>query len=99
MPVKKLNSYIDMELSWLEGKAEELRAYCDKENLAAIGDRFIDGKLTANVEAQIKSIRETLQDYIKIIEAIEKLREKEATKKMLVRGDQELSPFEEGEID
>jgi hypothetical protein len=97
MATKKV-SYIDMDLNWLEGKAEELRAYCDAKPIVKIKDRFAEGKLTANVEAQIKSIRETLQDYIKIITAIQQLKEKESVQKSLVRGDQELSPLESGEI-
>lgn len=106
MPVKKVN-YIEMELEWLEMKAEELRSYCDSNPISALVDRMayketrgggVMPMIISTKEAQIKSIRETLQDYIKIIEAIEKLREKEATKKMITRGDQELSPMESGEI-
>jgi len=106
MASKKVN-YIELELNWLEGKAEELRAYCDAKPIAALDDRFAY-KETRNggtipmciqtIEAQIKSIRETLQDYIKIIEAIDKLREKEETKKISTRGDQELSPLETGDV-
>jgi len=103
---KKLN-YIEFELDWLEGKAEELRSYCDSHPITSLTDR-IQFKETRNggvmpmvvstIETQIKAIRDTLQDYIKIIEAIEKLREKEASKKMITRGDQELSPLETGEV-
>lgn len=107
MATKKVN-YIEMELDWLESKAEELRAYCDANPLTGLVDRMAyketrgGGSIPmciATVEQQIKSIRETLQDYIKIIEAIEKLREKEEIKKTAIRGDQELSPLESGEID
>lgn len=91
-------SYIEMNLDWLEGKAQELQDFCDQQPIGAIRDRFAQGKLTANIEAQVKCIRESLQDYIKIIAAIQTLKEKEATQKSLVRGDQELSPLESGEI-
>jgi len=106
MAVKKVN-YIEMELEWLEMKAEELRSYCDSNSIGSLVDRMayketrgggVMPMLIQSKEAQIKSIRETLQDYIKIIEAIEKLREKEITKKMVTRGDQELTPIESGEI-
>lgn len=93
MATKKV-LYIEMELDWLEGKAEELRAYCDQTPIAQITDRRVQGKVAATIEQQIKSIRDTLQDYIKIIEAIGKLREKEESKKIATRGDQELSPLE-----
>ena|SRR5260221_5046303 len=98
MATKKIN-YIEMELVWLEGKAEELRQYCDQTPVAKIVDRKIQGRMAATIEQQVKSIRDSLQDYIKIIEAIEKLREKEEIKKTAIRGDQELSPLESGEID
>lgn len=106
MATKKVN-YIEMELEWLEMKAEELRAYCDANPVTKLTDRIayketrgggVMPMVIATIEQQIKSIRETLQDYIKIIEAVEKLREKEVTKKTLTRGDQELTPIESGEI-
>ncbi len=98
MATKKTN-YIEMELDWLEAKAEELRQYCDQTPIVSITDRRVSGRIAATIEQQIKSIRDTLQDYIKIIEAIEKLREKEETKKTAIRGDQELSPLESGDVD
>lgn len=106
MAAKKTN-YIEMELDWLEGKAEELRSYCDSNPLTGLQDRFAYRETRGGgsvpmciqtVEAQIKSIRDTLQDYIKIIEAIDKLREKEEVKRISTRGDQELSPLETGEV-
>lgn len=94
----KKTSYIEMDLEWLEGKAEELRSYCDAKPIAQLRDRIVDRKLMATIEQQVTSIRNTMQDYIKIIEAIDKLREKEETKKISTRGDQELSPLETGSI-
>jgi len=107
MATKKVN-YIEMELEWLETKAEELRSYCDSNPLTGLVDRMAYKEtrnggtipmIVSTIEQQIKSIRDTLQDYIKIIEAIEKLREKEETKKIATRGDQELSPLETGDVD
>lgn len=106
MATKRLN-YIDMELEWLEGKAEELRAYCDANPLSALVDRMAYRETRGGgsipmciqtIEAQIKSIRDTLQDYIKIVEAISKLREREEVKKIATRGDQELTPLETKDI-
>lgn len=99
---KKVN-YIDLELEWLEAKVEELKAYCAKP-ISEIEDRirYTEGRggvqtstIVATIEQQITSQRQTMQDYIKMIEAISKLRETEAAKKTSVRGDQELTPFEE----
>jgi len=98
MATKKVsNSYIGMELEWLEKKASEIREYCDQP-IHKITDRKDGNKIVSKKEEQIKSIRETLQDYIKIVEALDRLREKEEAKSPSVRGDQELSPLEKGEI-
>lgn len=94
---KKSNSFIEMELEWLEKKASEIREYCDQP-IHKIVDRKEGMRVIAKKEEIIKSIRETLKDYILIIEAIDKLRDKEASKGPSVRGDQELSPMEKGEI-
>lgn len=98
MATKKSNNYVEHDLDWLEKKAEELRSYCDSNPISKLKDRIVSGRLMATIEQQVKCIRDTLQDYAKIIEAIDKLREKEAAKAPSVRGDQELSPMEKGEI-
>lgn len=98
MATKKLNSYIEHELKWLDKKAEELKAYCDANPINKLRDRIVSGRLMATIEQQAKCVRDTLQDYAKIIAAIDSLREKEAAKSPQVRGDQELSPMEKGEI-
>lgn len=98
MAVKKTNnSYIGMELEWLDTKASEIREYCNQP-IHKITDRKDGGKVIAKKEDIIKSIRETLKDYILIVEALDRLREKEESKAPSVRGDAELSPFEKGEI-
>lgn len=97
MATKKNNSYIEMELEWLEKKAEEIRQYCNQP-IHKITDRKDGDKVISKKEEQIKSIRETLKDYILIVEAIDRLREKETTKKIATRGDQELTPIESGEV-
>lgn len=98
MATKKSNSYIELELKWLEKKAQELKDYCDNNPVNKLRVEITAGRLTATIQQQIKCIRETLQDYVKLIEAIDKLREKESSKGPQVRGDQELSPMEKGEI-
>ena len=98
MATKKTNnSYIGMELEWLDKKAAEIREYCNQP-IHKIVDRKDGQKVIAKKEDIIKSIRETLKDYIQIIAALDTLREKEEAKAPSVRGDQELSPFEKGEI-
>ena len=91
------NNYIGMELEWLEKKAKEIREYCNKP-IHKLTDRALGDKIVSKIEEQVKSMRETLKDYILIIEAIDRLREAEVAKSPSVRGDQELSPLEKGEI-
>lgn len=87
MAQKKNNGYLNFNLGWLEDKAIELRSYVDDNPLDELKDRTdlrqtqAGGLVTvvvASVEKQIKSIRETLKDYAQLIEAIGKLREREA---------------------
>lgn len=107
MAVAKKSNYVEMELEWLEGKSEELKRYVDGNPIDKLVDRVAwkeirgGGKMpvvVSTIEQQIKSLRDTLADYIKIIDAINKMREVEAAKKKAVRGDQQLSPIEEGII-
>lgn len=98
MATKKANNYIEMELSWLDKKAQELKDYCDNNPINKLKDRVVSGRLMATIETQAKCVRDTLHDYAKIIEVIDKLRDKEASKSPQVRGDQDLSPMEKGEI-
>jgi len=100
-------SYIDLELDWLEAKAEEMKAYVDKRPMEDLQDRVIwkelktGGKIpivASSIEQQIKSHREILADYLKITDAISKAREAEDVKKKAVRGNQVLSPLEDGMI-
>lgn len=95
---RKKNTYVDMDLEWLEAKAQELKDYCDDTPIVDLKDRIIGGKLMATIEKQIACIRETLKDYASLVEAISKLREIEDNKKSAVRGDQTLSPLETKQI-
>lgn len=102
MATSKKNNYIDMELEWLETKAQEMRTFVDSKPLSRLKDRTVNvgtkTLLTANVEAQHKNIRDTLKDYALIIEAISRLRERDEVVKLQSRGDADLSPMEDGQI-
>jgi hypothetical protein len=98
MATPKKNSYIEEELDWLERKAKQIKQYVDNPPISGLTDRIekpITGvgvveKVTATIEAQIKSKRESLKDYALILEAIDKLREREETKKVSAKGDSEI---------
>lgn len=99
MAVSKKNPYIDLKLEWLENKAEEWKKYCDDRPWDKLKDRTdVKGRVVSKVEDQIKCIRETMKDYVLILEAINNLSQKEEMKKSSPRGDQALSPIEAGEI-
>lgn len=98
MAKAKRNTFIDMDLKWLEQKAKELKTYCDSPPISQLTDRVVGGKCMATIEEQITSRRNTLKDYLQIIEAIDKLKEVENSKKTATRGDAELSPLEMGNL-
>ncbi len=105
MPIKK-NNYIEEDLAWLEGKANDIKEYIDNLSYNDITDRTISlsgprgsfEKVVAPIEAQQKAYRESLREYALIIEVINKLRQQEETKKQ-VRGKEDLSPTEAGLLD
>lgn len=87
---KKQNNYINAELEWAESKLTEWRDYIDANPLDKIEDRW--GKkemprggytmvVTASIEAQVKSIRDTMKEYLQMLEVVDNLRSKEEAKK------------------
>ena len=98
MAQKKL-TYISAELDWAEEKLAEWRQYVDANAIAGLSDR-VQLKQTANggaipmviasIEQQIKSIRDTMKEYLALLEVVDKLREKEEAK-LEIRGSQEVN--------
>jgi hypothetical protein len=98
MAVKKL-SYISAELEWAEQRLTEWRAYIDNNPINALKDR-IEWKPTAkggtmpmviaSQESQIKSLRDTMKEYLALLEVVDRLREKEE-QKAEARGSQEIN--------
>ena len=98
MAVKKL-SYISAELEWAEQRLTEWRAYIDNNPINALKDR-IEWKPTAkggampmviaSIESQIKSLRDTMKEYLSLLETVDKLREKEE-QKTVARGSQDVN--------
>lgn len=99
---KRKNNYIDMDLKWLENKAKEMKKFVDDNPLDKLKDRILEvGNkvlISSTIETQHKNIRDTLKDYALLIEAIAKLREQDEDRKQQVRGDQNLTPLEAGDI-
>lgn len=99
----KKNNYISAELDWAEKRLEEWKAYIDDNPINELEDRMAfkqtaKGQISlvsATIEAQIKSIRDTMKEYLLLLSEVDKMREKEQMKKSSVRGNTDLSPAEE----
>lgn len=95
MAIKKKNTYIDFELSWLEQKAKELKQYIDDRPLERLKDRDflkqtakggVVHMIAATVEQQRADLGKALKDYTEIIGAIAQLREQEAKREEMRKG-------------
>ena len=99
MATSKKNNYISTELSWAEEKLTEWRSYIDDNPINELQDR-VKMKQTANggaipmviasIESQIKSIRDTMKEYLQMIEVVKRLREVEEAKEKSARGGAEV---------
>jgi hypothetical protein len=95
----KKQSYVSAELEWAESKLAEWRAYIDNNPINTLKDR-IEWKPTskggtmpmviASIESQIKSLRDTMKEYLALLDVVDKLREK-AEAKQEARGSQEIN--------
>jgi hypothetical protein len=95
----KRQTYVSAELEWAESKLAEWRDYVDKNPISELKDR-IEWKPTskggaipmviASIESQIKSLRDTMKEYLSLLEVVDKLREKEEAKQE-ARGSQEIN--------
>jgi len=98
MATKKL-TYVSAELEWAESKLAEWRSYIDSNPINTLKDR-IEWKPTskggtmpmviASQESQIKSLRDTMKEYLALLEVVDRLREKEE-QKAEARGSQEIN--------
>ena len=89
MSVKK-QMYINAELEWAEQKLVEWKNYVDSNPFHEMKDR-IEWKPTAkggmmpmvvaSIEAQIKCVRDTMKEYLLLLEQVEKMRQAEEHKK------------------
>ena len=103
MATTKKTTYINAELDWSEEQLKSWKAYVDANPLHTLKDR-IEWKPTArggqmpmviaSIEQQGKFIQDTMKNYLALLEVVEKLREKEATK-IEVRGNGQLSGIQE----
>jgi hypothetical protein len=96
-------TYINTELQWAEKNLQSWKAYIDEHPLHTMVDR-IEWKSTktggampmvvATIETQGKFIQETMKNYLALLEVVDRLREKEASK-IEVRGKTKLGSMAE----
>lgn len=100
MAKAKKSSLIAFELEWLEEQAAQLKEYIDKKPLSKLKDRIHakSGNIISKIEEQRKDLTAALREYASLMGDIDKLRTQEEAKKDNIRGDQNLTPFENEEI-
>lgn len=97
---KKINNYISAELDFAESSLKQWREYIEANPIPDVKDRW--GKkemprggytmvVTSTAEQQIKCIQDTLTRYLSLLEVVDRLREKEESKKE-ARGSAQVPP-------
>lgn len=99
MAVIKKNIYISAELDWAETKLMEWRLYIDGNPIGEMKDR-IEWKPTAkggampmvvaSIESQIKCIRDTMKEYLVLLETVNKMRQADEQMKKVARGGKDV---------
>jgi len=80
----KGNKFISAELNWAEQQLSTWKMYIDKNPFYEMTDRInyketknggIIPVVVASIESQQKNIRDTMKDYLSLLEVVSKLRE------------------------
>ena len=94
MAVAKKEIYIQEELDWAETKLLEWRTYVDTNPFDRMKDR-IHMKQTktgtmpmviASIEQQIKSVRDTMKEYLVLLDQVNKMRQADENKAKEIKG-------------
>ena len=106
MATRKSN-YIDIDLDWAEQQLASWKAYVDANPIDKL-KHDIEWKPTKNggtipmviasIQQQGKFIQDTMKNYLALLKEVDMMREREDLKKSTPRGNQALSPIEEGNI-
>lgn len=95
MATKKVNTYINEDLEWLEGKALDLRTYVDNNPFSELKDRITYKELknggvlpitSATIEQQLSALTKAMKEYAEIMKVVKDMREQEAKKQELRKG-------------
>ncbi len=85
------NKFINPELEWAEEQLESWKAYVSANPFEKMEDRVkwketkAGGMLPiviASIESQQKNIRDTMKDYLALLEVVDRLRQQEAKKEL-----------------
>lgn len=82
-------TYVNAELKWAEKKLKDWKKYIDQNPINELEDRMALKQtakgtisvVSATIESQIKSIRDTMKEYMQLLDTVNSLREKEEAKK------------------
>lgn len=89
------NKFINVELDWAETRLETWKEYIDKNPFSNMEDRIkwketknggMMPMVVASIESQQKNIRDTMKDYLSLLEIVDRLREQESKKEELRKG-------------
>jgi hypothetical protein len=93
----KKQTFIDVELQWAEDQLATWKQYIDDHPIEDLKHEVV-GKTVVTIQVQGKFIQETMKNYLNLLAQVDAMRKDEETKKISVRGNQELTPMERGEI-
>lgn len=105
MAAAKKDIYILEEINWAETKLLEWKEYVDGNPIARLRDRIHMKQtktgsmpmIVASIEQQIKCLRDTMKEYIVLLETVNKMRKAEEFKKKEMRGGSDLPEAMEDE--
>lgn len=99
MATSKKNNYITAELDWAEEQLKSWRQYIDDNPINSIKDRkdlkqtkaggsYMD--VVQTIEQQIKSVRDTMKEYLQLLDVVNRMREADDKKQEAARGGAEI---------
>lgn len=93
------NKYAHVKLEWAKRQMETWMAYVDANPFDEMQDRTklrpTKGggtilEVVATIEAQQKSVRDTIKDYLQLLEVVKKLEREEEEAELKARGGQDI---------
>lgn len=93
------NKFITVELDFAEKQLETWKAYVEKTPFEKLTDRVVWKEtknggampmVAATIESQQKNLRDTMKDYLSLLEIVDRLRQAEAKKSIETRGGIEI---------